>query len=359
METRANHVWVGAVTLLILGALALFIVWLARLGGGAQNEYDIFFKQSVAGLANGSSVDFAGVPVGQVNQIELWDKDPEFVRVRIAVKPEVPVLVGTTATVQSSFTGVSTILLDGARKGRPPITCETTACPEGAPVIPPKAGGFGEILANAPLLLERLSTLTERLTMLLSDDNQASIAGILRNTDRMSADLASATPQIERTMTELQVTLREAGEALGREMEADRGALDRAARDLVERGIATWSHDADDRPVLIVRGQSRLLDESIAADLERARQLLEQLEGKQEIMDLLRGALAGSATKIFIGSENKLFSLSGSSVIAAPYRGADGRVVGVVGVIGPTRLNYARVIPMVDFTAQTLSRLMR
>jgi len=87
--------------------------------------------------------------------------------------------------------------------------------------------------------------------------------------------------------------------------------------------------------------------------------LLEQLEGKQEIMDLLRGALAGSATKIFIGSENKLFSLSGSSVIAAPYRGADGRVVGVVGVIGPTRLNYARVIPMVDFTAQTLSRLMR
>ena len=96
-----------------------------------------------------------------------------------------------------------------------------------------------------------------------------------------------------------------------------------------------------------------------AADLERVRQLLEQLEGKQEISRLLESALASSATKIFIGSENKLFSLSGSSVIAAPYRGADGRVVGVVGVIGPTRLNYARVIPMVDFTAQTLSRLMR
>lgn len=155
------------------------------------------------------------------------------------------------------------------------------------------------------------------------------------------------------------MTLREAGDALATEMEAQRGALDRAARDLVARGIAIWSQDAGDRPVLIVRGQSRLLDEGTAADLERARLLLEQLEGKQEIMDLLRGALAGSATKIFIGSENKLFSLSGSSVIAAPYRGVDGRVVGVVGVIGPTRLNYARVIPMVDFTAQTLSRLMR
>ena len=155
------------------------------------------------------------------------------------------------------------------------------------------------------------------------------------------------------------MTLREAGDALQREMEGERTALQGAARELVARGIAVWSQDADDRPVLIVRGQAHLLDDGTAADLERVRQLLEQLEGKQEISRLLESALAGSATKIFIGSENKLFSLSGSSVIAAPYRGSDGRVVGVVGVIGPTRLNYARVIPMVDFTAQTLSRLMR
>ncbi|WP_374409043.1 MlaD family protein [Pelagerythrobacter sp.] len=218
METRANHVWVGAVTLLLLAGLALFFVWLARLGQGAQDEYDIFFKQSVAGLANGSQVSFAGVPVGQVTDISLWETDPQFVRVRVKVKEEVPIRVGTTATIQGSFTGVSTILLDGARRDAPPLTCEdgagNTACPEGVPVIPTKPGGLGELLANAPLLLERLATLTERLTLLLSDDNQGEIAGILRNTNRMTADLAETAPQVRATMAELQVTLRESAEAL-------------------------------------------------------------------------------------------------------------------------------------------------
>ena len=92
--------------------------------------------------------------------------------------------------------------------------------------------------------------------------------------------------------------------------------------------------------------------------LEQVRDLLDDLEGKQEIASLLDSAAAGDATRIFIGAENKLFALSGSSVIARPFRGPGGRVVGVVGVIGPTRLNYARVVPMVDFTAQTLARLM-
>ncbi len=214
METRANHIWVGAVTLALLAALALFIVWIARLGQGDQNEYDIFYAQSVSGLASGSQVSYAGVPVGQVSEISLSSEDPEFVRVRIKVREDVQILVGTTATIQASFTGVSSILLDGARKNAPPITCETTACPEGRPVIPPKDGGINALLNNAPLLLERLATLTENLNTLLGPENQAEMTGILRNTNRLTAELADAAPQLEGTFRELQFALKEAGEAL-------------------------------------------------------------------------------------------------------------------------------------------------
>ena len=154
------------------------------------------------------------------------------------------------------------------------------------------------------------------------------------------------------------LTLAEARARIDRELAAGRAAIDGAARALVERGLAVWSEDADRRPVLIVRGQGRLLDDAAAADLERVRDLLDDLEGKQEIAALLDSAQDGDATRIFIGAESRLFALSGSSVIAKPFRGLDGRVVGVVGVIGPTRLNYARVVPMVDFTAATLARLM-
>ncbi|MDB5692184.1 MAG: hrcA, partial [Alphaproteobacteria bacterium] len=144
------------------------------------------------------------------------------------------------------------------------------------------------------------------------------------------------------------LTLQEARIRLGEEIRDGKAALDGAASELIGRGLALWAEDAAERPVLIVRGQANLLDDGAAADLERVRQLLEELEGKEEIARLLDSARAGQGMKIFIGSENKLFALSGSSVIAAPYRGREGKVVGVVGVIGPTRLNYARVVPMVD-----------
>ncbi|MBI0473879.1 heat-inducible transcriptional repressor HrcA [Sphingomonas sp. MA1305] len=154
------------------------------------------------------------------------------------------------------------------------------------------------------------------------------------------------------------LTLAEARARIEREMAEERALVDGAARALVDQGLAVWSEDGARRPVLIVRGQGRLIDAAAAADLERVRDLLDDLDGKQEIANLLDSARAGDATRIFIGAENKLFALSGSSVIARPFRGPGGRVVGVVGVIGPTRLNYARVVPMVDFTAATLARLM-
>lgn len=152
-------------------------------------------------------------------------------------------------------------------------------------------------------------------------------------------------------------TLPEAVRAIRSEIAAGQSALDAASRDLVERGLAVWSEDAAQRPVLIVRGQANLLDEAALSDIERVRQLLDDLENRQSVADLLDAAREAEATRIFIGSENRLFALSGSSVIASPYRDRDGRVVGVVGVIGPTRLNYARLVPMVDFTAQSLGKL--
>ncbi|MEP7131028.1 MAG: heat-inducible transcriptional repressor HrcA [Sphingomicrobium sp.] len=154
------------------------------------------------------------------------------------------------------------------------------------------------------------------------------------------------------------MTLAEAEARLRVEIRNHKEAVDTAAAELVATGLAAWSQDHSRRPVLIVRGQANLIDEAATEDLERVRRLLDELEDRQEIVRLLEGARDAPGCRIFIGSENRMFALSGSSVIAAPYRGSQGEVVGVVGVIGPTRLNYARVVPMVDFTAKALTRLM-
>ena len=153
------------------------------------------------------------------------------------------------------------------------------------------------------------------------------------------------------------LTLDEAQLRLRAEIHERKEAIDATAAELVASGLAAWSQDHARRPVLIVRGHANLID-AAAEDLERVRSLLGELEEAQEIARLLEGARDAPGCRIFIGSENRMFALSGSSVIAAPYRGSQGEVVGVVGVIGPTRLNYARVVPMVDFTAKALTRLM-
>ena len=212
METRSNHILVGVVTLAMLALVAAFLVWIVRFGDGATKQYDIFFAQSVGGLASGTGVTFAGVPSGQVIKVELWKKDPNFVRVRIAVSEDTPIREGTTATIQSvSFTAPPNIQLDGAKKGAPPITEKG---PEGVPVIPTKPGALGELLNSAPLVVERLATLTDRLTLLLSDDNQKSISGILANTDKLTGSLAKQAPGLEALMEESRIAIRNAGQTV-------------------------------------------------------------------------------------------------------------------------------------------------
>ena len=139
-----------------------------------------------------------------------------------------------------------------------------------------------------------------------------------------------------------------------------RQELDEIAARLVDAGLASWSGSSEARDQLIVRGQANLLgDVRAAEDLERIRTLFADLETKTDVIDLLHRAESGDGVKIFIGSENKLFSLSGSSMIAAPLRAGDHRIAGVLGVIGPTRLNYGRIVPMVEYAAQVLGELRR
>jgi phospholipid/cholesterol/gamma-HCH transport system substrate-binding protein len=221
METRSNYILVGFVTLALLAALVGFTIWLAKFNEGDKKEYDIFFKQSVNGLAKGSSVSFSGVPIGEVKVIKLWELDPEFVRVRIAVENNVPILQGTSATINSlNFTGVADVQLDGAIKGAPLIACPkdnpAAACPAGVPVIPTKPGALGQLLNGAPLLLERLSTLTERLTNLMSDKNQSSIEKTLANVESVSGSLAAQAPNLNAAIDDSRRTLAEASAALNK-----------------------------------------------------------------------------------------------------------------------------------------------
>lgn len=155
------------------------------------------------------------------------------------------------------------------------------------------------------------------------------------------------------------LTLPEARTAIEKSLKAAKAELDLLTQKVITAGLAEWSGSMDDRKSLIVRGQANLLKDLTAVeDLERIRQLFDDLEEKREIVQLLGSSENADGVRIFIGSENKLFSLSGSSTIVAPYRDSQGRIVGVLGVIGPTRLNYARVIPMVDYTARVVSKLL-
>jgi heat-inducible transcriptional repressor len=155
-----------------------------------------------------------------------------------------------------------------------------------------------------------------------------------------------------RTLEQARIEIEAARKAAQRE-------LDELTARVVEAGLASWGGAQGDNRQLIVRGQAHLLEDLTAMDdLERIRLLFSDLETKTEVIDLLERAEEGEGVRIFIGSENKLFSLSGSSMIAAPLRDSQRRIVGALGIIGPTRLNYARIVPMVDYTAKIVGRVM-
>lgn len=152
-------------------------------------------------------------------------------------------------------------------------------------------------------------------------------------------------------------TIADARELVARQIAAHRTELDGLAATLVERGIALWD-GGDGAERLIVRGRANLLEESPeAVDLERMRRLFDDLEKKRDLAHLLELAESGRGVRVFIGSENKLFSMSGSSLVISPYKDRNQRVIGAIGVIGPTRLNYGRIVPIVDYTARLVGRV--
>jgi len=225
------------------------------------------------------------------------------------------------------------------------------------------AGGAGLVVTperDAPVRHAEIVPISpeQALLVLVFEDNQVENRIINTPSGLSAGTLAEAANYLSARFKGK--TLGQARAAAAESLARDRAALDQAAAKLVEDGLAEWSgEDPTLGRALIVRGRGNLLSDAQAiADLELARRLFDDLEKTRELIQVLDLAKAGEAVRVFIGSENPLFSLSGSSLIVAPYMNAERRVVGALGVIGPTRLNYARVIPVVDYTARAVGRVL-
>ena len=212
METRSNYVMVGAVTMVLIVGLLLFIVWIAGFSTKTTKCYDIYFP-AVGGINKGSNVSFSGVQVGTVSKVSLLPNRPEFVWVRINVDEQTPVLRGTVAEIHSvSLAGANEIQLNGAERGKPPID---QVGPQGCPVIPTSSSGLSALLNSAPELIAHIQALTERLTELMSDKNQNSIADILENIDATTRVLRQRAPEMGDTMAEIKNASHNAALAAG------------------------------------------------------------------------------------------------------------------------------------------------
>jgi phospholipid/cholesterol/gamma-HCH transport system substrate-binding protein len=289
METRSNYVMVGAVTLAMLVGLLLFVVWLAGLSNKATRCYDIYFAQGVSGLNKGSGVTFSGVPVGQIKEVSLLPSRPEFVWIRIEVDDETPVLQGTTAQIKGvGFTGVSEIQLGGAVKGARPIT---QVGPQGCPVIPASSGGLGALLNSAPELIDRIQRLTERLTELLSDENQNAISDILENVDRTTEVLAQRAPDLADAIGDARIAAKQAGiaaEKWGQVADTTNIVLEENAKPAVEnlnKTIASVQRAADNLDAIMADARPGVQNFS-KSTLPEANRLIRDL---RELSQALKG----------------------------------------------------------------------
>lgn len=225
------------------------------------------------------------------------------------------------------------------------------------------AGGAGLVVAperDAPVRHAEIVAIGpgQALLVLVFEDNQIENRVLSTPPDLPSGALSEAANFLSARFKGK--TLSEARAAASEALAHDRAALDAAAAKLIENGLVEWSgEDPALGRALIVRGRGNLLQDTQAiADIERVRRLFDDLEKTRDLIQVLDLAKAGESVRVYIGSENSLFSLSGSSLIVAPYMNAERKVVGALGVIGPTRLNYARVIPVVDYTARVVGRVL-
>jgi phospholipid/cholesterol/gamma-HCH transport system substrate-binding protein len=302
METRSNYVLVGAVTLAMLVGVLVFTVWLAGLSNRETNCYDIYFSQGVGGLNKGSNVTFNGVPVGQISKISLLPERPEFIWVRIEVERDTPVLQGTTAEIHGvGFTGVSEIQLTGAARGAQRIR---QSGPQGCPVIPSSTSGLGALLNSAPELMERIQTLTERLTELLSDKNQNAISDILENIDVTTREIRKRAPELGDALAEARVAVHNAGVAAEQvsalanhtnQLVTEQG---RPAVENLNKAIASVQHAADtlDATITDARPGIQNFSKSTLPELNQTvRQMRGLAQSLQDVADRVnQGGIGGA-----------------------------------------------------------------
>lgn len=213
METRASHVLIGAFMIALMAALFGFIIWLARVDASRTNDYDVFFTGSVAGLVQGGTVNYNGVPVGTVREIALVPNKPSLVRVRIRVSRDTPVFKGTTAVLEAQgLTGAVFVQLSGAMTAGTPLR---EVGPYGVPVIPSRPSPLQELFVSAPELLKRATDVVEQVDKLLNPENQRAFGRILANSEQLTGSLAKAGPDLEAALRQLNLTLADARGAVG------------------------------------------------------------------------------------------------------------------------------------------------